>query len=180
MAKNAHITIIKNWIEAFFSGMPNTKGTRHSIKITSFNIEGLKSNQCYLLSLTNEADIVCIQEHWLTNCEKRLLADLFPDMNHAVKCYDDKIPVLPKIRTRGHARTAIVWKQKVDHLIEPLKDGSDRVQAIRIKRNGKPVLLINSYMPTLGTTQHAMKTYCPKHLKSSASTLIVMSSGLVT
>ena len=57
------------------------------------------------------------------------------------------------MRTRGTAGTAIIWKESIDHLIEPLPDNSNRVVAIRINTANSPLLIVNTYMPTLEAVQ---------------------------
>ena len=66
-----------------------------------------------------------------------------------MKCYDDSFPVLPKVKTRGHAGTAVIWKNELDHLVDPISDGSDRIQAVSLMGNYGPLLILNTYMPTL-------------------------------
>jgi hypothetical protein len=99
----------------------------------------------------NCCDILCLQEHWLLNYEKNVLTSIFPDHNFVIKCTDDNNPDLPMYRRRGKAGTAVIWKKHLDHLIEPLPDGSDRVQAISVALTVPPLLLINTYMPTMGS-----------------------------
>ncbi len=54
------------------------------------------------------------------------------------------------IQQRGYAGTAILWKNSVDHAVEPIEDGSHRVCAVRISATDRQLILINSYMPTQG------------------------------
>ena len=103
--------------------------------------------------MLERCDILCIQEHWLLSFEGKEIGGLFPDHNFAIKCIDDDIPAAPKMRSRGTAGTAILWKDSIDHVIEPLPDGGDRLQVVRISMPGSPLLLINTYMPTSGSTQ---------------------------
>jgi hypothetical protein len=44
----------------------------------------------------------------------------------------------------------IAWKKELDHIIEVVPDGSDRIQAIKLLQQDLPILLINCYMPTQG------------------------------
>ena len=105
--------------------------------------------------MLKKCDILCIQEHWLLSFEGKELGEMFPEHNFRIKCIDDHEPAFPKMRGRGSAGTAILWKQHLDHIIEPLSDGSDRLLAIKIYASNHPTLLLNTYMPTCGSTQAA-------------------------
>lgn len=108
------------------------------------------SNTEYALHLMRHCDILCLQEHWLLNYEKKLIAEIFPEFEHSIKCTDDKHPDLPMQRRRGSGGTAIIWRKSIDHLIEVIPDGSDRVLAAYISLSNLPLLIVNTYMPTMG------------------------------
>lgn len=95
-------------------------------------------------------DILCIQEHWALKYEAAKLADIFPHHNFLVKCVDDLAPDLPMMRRRGNAGTAMVWHKRMDSLVKPVTDGSDRINALLISDSPSPLLIINTYMPTMG------------------------------
>ena len=92
-----------------------------------------------------------IQEHWLLNYEGGTLSDLFPECMYSIKSVDDGSPDLPLYRRRGNAGTAAVWKKEIDHLIEPIHEGSDRTLLLQVVTEDTPLLIINSYMPTMGS-----------------------------
>ena len=77
---------------------------------------------------------------------------LFPGCSYIVKCFDDDMPSLPKYRSKGIHGTAIVWKSDIDELIQPQPDGSSRVNVILVNTKPDPLLIINTYMLTLGRT----------------------------
>ena len=95
-------------------------------------------------------DLLLLQEHWMLNYEVRLLAELFEDNIYHAKCVDDNSPDLPMFRRRGRAGTAAIWKRNVECLIEPVLEGSDRILMLKVMSD-PPILVINSYMPTLGS-----------------------------
>lgn len=117
-------------------------------------MEGLKSNVTYALEVLKGCDILCLQEHWMISCEATDLTEYFPQHDSIIKCIDDNNPTLPSFRPRGTAGTAILWKHEIDHIVEPVPDGSDRVCTILI-HTSNPLLVINTYMPTEGTTTSA-------------------------
>lgn len=43
-----------------------------------------------------------------------------------------------------------LWSDEIDHIAEPLPDGSDRVNVVMFHTQPTPLLLINTYMPTEG------------------------------
>ena len=118
--------------------------------IATLNVEGFKSNLIYVEEILAECHILCLQEHWLLNYEVSDALECLPKYKSNFKCVDDNIPSLPKYRTRGTAGTAIIWRDDVDYLVEPLDDGSDRVNVISIQTRNGPLILINTYMPTNG------------------------------
>ena len=74
----------------------------------------------------------------------------FPGCNHSTKCIDDNEQALPQCRPRGSAGTSIIWHNDIDHLVEPLLDGSDRLNAVIVHSTPQPTIIINTYMPTIG------------------------------
>ena len=78
------------------------------------------------------------------------MAEYFPASNHSFKCMDDNNPAMPKARVRGFAGTGMIWSEEIDHMIEPLADGSDRLNVVLINTEPKETLVINTYMPTTG------------------------------
>ena len=100
--------------------------------------------------LANKCDILCIQEHWLLAHEGKEMEELFPNHRFIIKCVDDNMPILPMLRTRGTGGTAILWRENIDGRIDPLPEGRDRLCAVKIKTPNENLLLINTYMPTMG------------------------------
>lgn len=66
------------------------------------------------------------------------------------KFYDQGNPIPRSHRSRGKAGVAVLWKSKIDHLITPVNDGSERLAVIIIHAHPRNVLIINAYMPTAG------------------------------
>ena len=118
--------------------------------VSSLNIEGLKSNVIYSHEVLKYCQILCLQEHWLLNFECNLMDEYFPSHNYIIKCVDDASPSLPKFRSRGTAGTAIIWHKDIDHLVQPLSGGSDRLCMISIQTTPTPTVILNTYMPTTG------------------------------
>ena len=128
-------------------------------RIITINIEGITSNAAYIHELlqNNPLAIICIQEHWAFNYQKKMIQDLLPNHCWTIKCVDDEEPISPLYRPSGYGGVACIWSHELDGSIEVLPDGSDRVVALQIKHNKGSLILINSYMPTAGT--HTNATY---------------------
>ena len=120
------------------------------LNISTLNVEGLTANAEYAIQIMQNCDILCLQEHWLLNYEVELIAKIFPDCNFIIKCVDDAHPDLPMQRRRGTAGTAIIWRNELDDAIEIISDGSDRVAVIQVSTEEYQLLIINTYMPTMG------------------------------
>lgn len=99
----------------------------------------------------NPNNIICIQEHWLYNFQLKNLTDLFPTLQWAVKCIDDNSPIAPLYRPRGHFGVACAWHPSIDQFIKLLPDGSNSIIALQVKSANTSMVLINSYLPTVGS-----------------------------
>ena len=75
---------------------------------------------------------------------------MFSEHNYTIKCSDDDIPIYPTSNITRSGGTAILWKKNIDHMIEPVIDGCDRILAITVSNGNNPIIIINTYMPTLG------------------------------
>ena len=134
----------------FFRTKEASKSTRQTLNITTLNVEGLTANAEYAIQLMQNCDILCLQEHWLLNYEVEVVSKIFPDSNYIIKCVDDSHPDLPMQRRRGSAGTAIIWRKELDDAIEIIQDGSDRVAVVQVTTEEYQLLIINTYMPTMG------------------------------
>ena len=106
----------------------------------------------YVRDLLKTYDVICLQEHWLRDCERDEFREYAGDCCCTIKCMDDEIPNFLDDQVRGHAGTAILWKEELKDIVEPVTDGSHRVSVVRLNRaQDTPILLINTYMPSQGT-----------------------------
>ncbi|CAC5415669.1 unnamed protein product [Mytilus coruscus] len=119
-----------------------------NVRITTCNIEGVRSNTSFLQLLTQESHIVCLQEHFLWECQASILYSILPDHNNLTRCHDSNEPLIGFKLPRGRSGVAIVWQKHWNSQIQKLPDGNERVIAILIWSN-VDVCLINVYMPTM-------------------------------
>ena len=103
----------------------------------------------YFLDCANRCDIFLVQEHWLFNCQKYVLSNALPEWESTTNCTDDHNPISQHCMPRGWGGVSILWRKTISHMIKPIMTGCNRISAIKIsKDNIKPILLINSYMPS--------------------------------
>ncbi|CAG2245676.1 EIF4G [Mytilus edulis] len=93
------------------------------------------------------------EEHWLFKFEQDNIGELFNKTSWTCKSVDENNPIPPTQKPRGYGGVAILWKQHLDHLVEKINDGSERIICIKINVKPKPILLICAYMPCRGSKQ---------------------------
>ncbi len=72
--------------------------------------KGVTGNKLYLDEIVKKADIICLQEHWLYNFEKKTL-DNIDQFTAFTRCIDDTVPISPVQRPRGYGGIAILIKK---------------------------------------------------------------------
>lgn len=143
----------------FFRTLPETSddpiANEHSalLRIATFNCKNVYNSQACIKNILDFSDFICIQEHWLFKFEQENIGDLFSKTSWTCKSVDENNPIPPTQRPRGYGGVAILWKQSMDHLVEQIEDGSERIICIKLKVKPKPILLICAYMPCNGSKQ---------------------------
>ncbi|MES9884421.1 MAG: reverse transcriptase family protein, partial [Sedimenticola sp.] len=121
------------------------------MKISTVNIEGVKSNIPYLIEQSQEEQIFCISEHWLWDFEKTTVENILPKYKAYVRCTDTYDPISCFKSPRGRGGVAILWPESWSDNIVELPDGNERVVAIELRTIGTPLCIISVYMPTMDT-----------------------------
>jgi len=129
---------------------PSKKQPSPDITLGTLNVQNIKGNSIYVSSILKTIDILAIQEHWLFNFEQDKLSEYFPHHNYTVKSNDDDDPISPLERKRGLGGVAILWKKTLDHSIEKLSDGSNRILAVSLSTESGKICIISVYMPCKG------------------------------
>ena len=62
-----------------------------------------------------------------------LLGEVAQNINFVGKGVDTYNQLEPKYLPRGFGGVAILWSKNVDHVVKPLEDGRERIQAFGIK-----------------------------------------------
>jgi hypothetical protein len=107
-----------------------TQLSTETLTLVTINIEGFPGNQVYLQTLSNRADILLLQEHWLHTFEKHKLDDFLPDyvcltpyfdrLLSGVRWYDWRAPVRCLSRIFGGRG----WNKKLSELSPVFKNVS--------------------------------------------------------
>ncbi|KAK3087817.1 hypothetical protein FSP39_011014 [Pinctada imbricata] len=121
-----------------------------SLNICAFNCKNIMTSILAIEEIMKHTDILLIQEHWLFNYQLPVLNDLASQIRGIGKAVDDDNPISPIQKPRGYGGVAILWKDELDSKIEVLKDGSNRIQCIRVKTTSQPILLVSIYLPAKG------------------------------
>ena len=121
------------------------------LTITTFNVQGFRSNKVCLAKLLENTDILCIQEHWLYTFEKEEITNF--TNSHAVhsKACDHQENVSPQERSRGHGGVAILWQNDLDRYVKTIEDGNNRIVCIQLHLETQKLLIVNVYMPCRNT-----------------------------
>ena len=129
-----------------------------SLRIISFNCKNIKTCGPVLHKLFIKNDIILIQEHWLFQAQFHLIGELHIQINYAAKGVDINDPLLPISMPRGYGGVAVIWKNEIDHLVRPIQDGSEKIQAVEIQgKAGDRLLLISVYMSAKGSKNHQIE-----------------------
>jgi exonuclease III len=121
-----------------------------NIKLSSFNVEGLRGNAPYLETILPFGNMLCLQEHWLWHYEQQDTAKFLKDYNFTIRSSDCNFPKTHYVRSRGYGGILIAWKHDLDNNVRPLNDGNERMVVVEIDCLPRPICLINCYMPTFG------------------------------
>ena len=134
----------------------NSNKTNHTT-ISSININGIKRNIKLLEVLSQKSDFILVQEHKLWAYEKSSFfkrisrqkeGNFLNNWSIHIKSYDDLDNIPPKSAPRGRAGTAILYSNKIAHLIKTEPDGSHRFTVITAQCNPSPICLISIYLPS--------------------------------
>ena len=121
--------------------------------IASSNCKNLNTSKHAIDKLSQNYDIILLQEHWLFDCQLHKLKEFHENYSGVGKAVDSDDPILPVQMPRGYGGVGILWKKDIDHLISVIPDGGNRLQSVTVKAD-QPILVISAYMPCKGTTDN--------------------------
>lgn len=119
-----------------------------TLRLTSWNIGGVKHNLDFLRKCLTNCDIICLQEHWLYPDDLSFLDSVNHDFIKWGKCSAELNP--DSISRRGKGGLAFLWRKNLHLCCEVLEDLScDRMAVLNIRSpNGEQIYLIGVYLPT--------------------------------
>ena len=88
-----------------------------NIRITSWNVRGLKTNDAYLYRLLDSCDVCCLQEHFLYEQELPLLKNMDSRFNVAAS-FSSNVDSQNCGRRFGQGGVAILYRHSVIKAIE--------------------------------------------------------------
>ncbi|CAC5399463.1 unnamed protein product [Mytilus coruscus] len=68
---------------------PACQSNKCTLSLLTFNVEGYRSNKLYLEKISNRADIIFVQEHWLYKHEKHIIGTEFSEFQCHAKSFDE-------------------------------------------------------------------------------------------
>lgn len=125
-----------------------TKYQTPTIKLTSWNITGVKYNLGFLRKCLANCDILCLQEHWLYPDNISFLDSINPNFSSWGRCANNLN--LDSISRRGNGGIAFLWKKCMNVSIETFTDlGDDRIAVLKVNLvDGGQMYIVNVYLPT--------------------------------
>ena len=128
-----------------------------SLRIITLNCKNIQTCGPFLNDMINRMDICMIQEHWLFNCQIQFLNEIHENLNGIVKSVDDSDPLQPIQMPRGYGGTGILWKKELDHLINVIDIGNERIQCVEFMGSSRKLLIVSVYMPCKGPQNHVLE-----------------------
>ena len=92
-----------------------------------------------------------IQEHWLYTCQLHRLKKLHDSYIGVCKAVNSFHPISPVQMPRGYGGVVVLWRKGIDHIINDLPDGGERIQYVELKAD-RPLLILSVYLPCKGST----------------------------
>ncbi len=112
----------------------------------------METNAVYTEEIVKHTDILCAQEHWLFSYQKEMMKDQL-NMHGIVRAVDDENPIPPVRKPRGMGGVAILWHDRINHMVKPQDDGNTRIVVCTISPPfQKKICLINCYLPSVNGT----------------------------
>ena len=113
--------------------------------ITSFNCKNMKTSVEEIQSLCNRCDVLLLQETWLLDFERPLLASIHKDIySKGVSTIDSWKGI---VQGRPHGGLAILWRKSLYSNAVPCLDDDSRIMGIEIGGYNSMILVVNTYLP---------------------------------
>ena len=135
--------------------MTDEQTTMYNLRISSYNSTGFgnlfsrsSGPSPYIQTVSQQSDIILLQEHWLLNQQLHKVVTLLPEFTGtAISGLDESTTIL---RGRPYGGCAILWRQQLSTCIKPCdyQSMSRRVCGCVIQTVDFDILLLCVYFPT--------------------------------
>ncbi|KAJ2937404.1 hypothetical protein O0L34_g19090 [Tuta absoluta] len=133
--------------------------TQINSKFISFNCKSLKRSMECIKTLSQRADVLCLQETWLFSHDIPLLGCISDDFGYTGTSAMDTSA--GPVRGRPYGGVAILWRKSVFRSVSLIKCESARLVAIKAEVNDNHSIVIMSvYMPVNHVDNLAEFTSC--------------------
>ena len=112
-------------------------------------MEGVKGNASYLINMSRDDNIICLQETWLWTFKSNVIDSLVPSYDSFMRCSDMNENISNFQVPRGKGGIAIIWPKSFGKQMKRLEDGNERIQAVELNDGNTNLCIINAYLPTL-------------------------------
>ena len=102
------------------------------LNVTTFNCKNIRTCGPIFEKFAKTEDIVLIQEHWLFKCQLNLLDEINDNFVASGKSVDYTDPIPPVQIPRGYGGVAIFWKKDIDHIVNSIENGNQRIKCIEL------------------------------------------------
>ena len=127
----------------------NSSHPANSLNIMSWNCRGLGTSEPYLRFLSDSADIILIQEHWLWPYELHKFSSILSNFSGMGKA-DDRLTDTSELQ-RGCGGVGIMWRKSLNVSVTTSPTKSDRICCIEVPlscRSPDKLIIINIYCPS--------------------------------
>ena len=117
----------------------------YNLRISSYNCRSLNVLKYdFIRKLLKSSDILFLQEHWLSDGQLPLLADIDSNFKYTgVSGFGNR----EVLSGRPYGGCAILWRSSLSVNVEFLSVNSNRISTVKLSCDHYKLLLINVYMP---------------------------------
>jgi len=116
-----------------------------NLKVTSFNVHGVKSSSNTIQDLCKKFDIILLQEHWLYPDDLSYISQLSPDFcsfSLSPMSIDDRL-----LSGRPHGGVSIMWRKNLSQYANIIQYDDNRILGLELKTNSHVFLFLSVYLP---------------------------------
>jgi len=128
--------------------MAPTSQTFSCVKAVTFNMHGFNGNWHYLRKLTEDYDLIFIQEHWLISTQLYYLESVNKDFHVYSKSAMDNKCATGILHGRPFGGVAVMWRTSINNCITRCGfDDDGRVISVKLTFGSSSVIMFGCYFP---------------------------------